>query len=125
MLSKRFICFYLHSNEHTGCLVSLQYRLAEFRHTMHQPNLPAGILCSFLMSTYSCFFGCLSSFFTLRGTDLSYTPDSSDLIISSRVCFSSISALFSKSLIYPMYFCSMVSILEWKRHTSSTIFCTT
>lgn len=44
-------CFFLHSEEHTGCFVSLQYRLAVFLQTIHQPNLPASIPSSFYRFT--------------------------------------------------------------------------
>ena len=121
--SIRFTCFYLHSKEHTGCLVSLQYRLAAFLHTIHHPNLPAGIACSFLISTCTCFLVLEpSSLVTFNGTDLSYTDLSSFCIISSSACFSSNSALVPRVFNCDMYLLVMRFYLESKRHTSSTMF---
>lgn len=41
MLHASTKCFYLHSDEHIGCLVSLHQLLAVFLQTIHQPNIPA------------------------------------------------------------------------------------
>lgn len=51
MLQASTKCFYLHSDEHIGCLVSLHQLLAVFLHTMHQPNIPALKPSSLLNST--------------------------------------------------------------------------
>lgn len=142
--SRRFMCFYLHSNEHTGWRVSLQYKLAYPRHMMHQPNLPAGISISFLISTwifflffpaelYSSgyyvyvvpFLGKFAALTDLKGTDLKVTSSNSFLIISSSCYFSSISTEFSRSFIWLRYFSLTKSCRAWYRHTSSTMFCVT
>jgi hypothetical protein len=48
--SSSLICLYLHSKEHTGCRVCLQYKFAEALQDTHQPNLPLGIPSSFTSS---------------------------------------------------------------------------
>ena len=61
-------CLILHSLEQTGCLVSLQYKSALFRHTMHQPNLPAEMPISLEMSTTGNFLAPAST--VMSGTTL-------------------------------------------------------
>ena len=60
--SSSLICLYLHSNEHTGCLVCLQYKLAGCLQEIHHPNLPQGTpyslttgapVCSLLTAVFS------------------------------------------------------------------------
>jgi hypothetical protein len=58
------MCLYLHSNEQTGCLVCLQYKLADDLQEIHQPNFPLGIPTSFKI--YGAYFS-LSDYFLSMG----------------------------------------------------------
>jgi len=43
------MCFFLHYGEHKGIFQSLQYKLAYFLQTKHQPNVPFSIPTSLTM----------------------------------------------------------------------------
>ena len=78
-------CLFLHSAVHTGTLESLQYTLALFLQTKHQPNFPEGTPPSFSMFTVIIFLYFRSSVSWNKGTERRGTRDNS-LMIPPRNC---------------------------------------
>ena len=72
--SSSLICLYLHSKEHTGWRVCLQYRFAEALQDTHHPNLPLGIPSSLTSSKLAASFSATLLFVGLAVFSAALSP---------------------------------------------------